>query len=63
MAQAYEVVDTRTDRVVFTTSSLVAAYDDADRRDRQFGAVRFAVRRDFAVMSDEEFASFMSVSA
>lgn len=63
MAQAYEVVDTRTDRVVFATNSSVAAYDAADRHDVSFGAVRFAVRRDYDVMSDEEFASFMAVTA
>lgn len=63
MAQAYEVVDTRTDRVVFVTNSSVAAYEAADRRDASFGAVRFAVRRDYDVMSDEEFVSFMAVSA
>lgn len=59
MAQAYEVVDSRTAKVVATTNSSVEAYDTADRMDRAFGAVRYAVRRDYEAMSTEEFAVFM----
>ncbi len=63
MAQAFSVVDARTDKVVFRTNSSVAAMVEADRRDAAFGAVRFRVVRDFDVMSDEEFASFMQRAA
>lgn len=58
--QAYQVVDSRTDKVVATASSSADAYDRADRMDRAHGAVRYRVVRDYDVMSDDEFASFMA---
>jgi hypothetical protein len=60
VSQAYEVVDVRDQRVVFECDNSVAAYREADRRDAEYGAVRFQVRRDYEVMAADEFEQFMS---
>lgn len=60
VASAYEVVDSQTSRVVEEFDSSEAAYRYADRRDEAYGAVRYTVRRNYEVMSAEEYAAFMA---
>lgn len=60
MASAYEVVDSRTDKVVAQADSSTEAYATADRMDAAYGAVRYSVRRDYAVMSATEFDVMMA---
>jgi hypothetical protein len=60
MVQAYEVVDAQTQAVVYQTNSPDAAYREADRQDNSYGAVRYQVRRNYEVMTAEEFEQFMS---
>jgi hypothetical protein len=60
VAQAYEVVDVQNQRAVFECDNAAAAYREADRRDAEYGAVRYQVRRDYEVMSADEFEQFMS---
>ena len=44
MADRYEVVDVQSDKVVANYRNRDQAYRYADRRDSQYGAVRFVVR-------------------
>lgn len=60
MAQAYEVVDAQTAKVVAAYDDMDAAYADADRRDNRYGAVRYRVTRNYDVMSTSEFETFMA---
>jgi hypothetical protein len=61
MAQAYQVVDVQNPhRVVYQSNSSVDAYRYADRRDSEYGAVRYRVERDYDVMSEEEAERFMA---
>lgn len=59
MAQAYEVVDARTDKVVAAFDESDEAYAYADRRDNAFGAVRYRVVRNYERFTRSEFAAFM----
>jgi hypothetical protein len=44
MADRYEVTDVQTCKVVATYKNRDQAYRYADRRDNEYGAVRYAVR-------------------
>lgn len=60
MAQAYEVVDAQTAKVVAAFDTSDQAYAYADRRDAAYGAVRYTVRRNYDVMTAVEFDAFMN---
>lgn len=60
MAQAYEVVDAQTAKVVAAFDARDDAVSYADRRDAAYGAVRYTVKRNYDVMSMDEFTSFMA---
>lgn len=44
MATGYEVYDARTGKAVATARTMGHAYDKAERRNQEWGAVRYAVR-------------------
>ena len=44
MAAAYQVVDRQTQRVVGTYKSRNRAHNVADRKDNEYGAIRYSVR-------------------